>query len=163
MKICLVENCNYPVFGKGLCRNHQFLRKDKKHRPIPIHTKKKAVHEVSFGFDSQLEIFQYLWQNAQDENGNVFCKYTGRRLNGIYHSTFCLSVFAHILSKKNYPYFKLNPENVAVVSPDFHTVIDQGCASDRAKHPDWKWDEWDAKVIEMKAEYQKFKNENLLS
>jgi hypothetical protein len=29
-KICKHEECNHPVFGGGYCRNHQFLRTDKK-------------------------------------------------------------------------------------------------------------------------------------
>lgn len=70
--------------------------------------------------------------------------------------------FAHILSKKQYPWFKLNPDNVEVVDPEFHRIIDQGSTKDRTQHPDWAWDEWDAKVIRMKEEYQNFKTKNLL-
>lgn len=163
MKTCKVDNCNYPVFGKGLCRNHQFLREDKKHRPIPIHSKKIKVHEVSFGFENQLELFQYLWDNAKDENGIVKCKYTGKVLNSYYNDRLWLNCFAHLLPKGKYIYFKLNPENVECVNPFFHAVIDQGTSDARSKHPDWNFELWDAKVNEMKIKYQKFKKENLLS
>jgi len=40
--------------------------------------------------------------------------------------------------------------------------VDQGTRAERAKHPDWKWDLWDAEVIRLKEEYQKYKTKNLL-
>lgn len=163
MKICSVENCNYPVFSGGFCRTHGYMRAGKKRKPISIHSKKKPIHEVSFGFESQLELFEYLWENAKNEKGEVICSYTGEKLNRFYGTNLFLNCFAHILPKKNWNYFKLFPDNIQIVFPDFHKIIDAGTNADRAKHPEWKWDLWDAKVLEMKTEYQNFKNENLLS
>lgn len=29
-KTCTADNCSYPVWGKGFCRNHQYMRTDNK-------------------------------------------------------------------------------------------------------------------------------------
>ena len=34
MKFCNAHNCNTPVFGKGYCRNHQYMREDFDRRSI---------------------------------------------------------------------------------------------------------------------------------
>lgn len=34
MKFCNEPNCSYPVFGKGFCRNHQYMREDYDRRSI---------------------------------------------------------------------------------------------------------------------------------
>jgi hypothetical protein len=52
---------------------------------------------------------------------------------------------------------------IRVVYPEFHTIVDQGSSSERAKHPDWRFDLWDAEVIEMKKQYKLFKKNNLLA
>ena len=34
MKFCNAPNCGFPVFGKGYCRNHQYMREDFDRRSI---------------------------------------------------------------------------------------------------------------------------------
>lgn len=41
MKICSVETCNNFVFGKGYCKNHQYLRNDIKKSINKISDKQK--------------------------------------------------------------------------------------------------------------------------
>jgi hypothetical protein len=134
------------------------MRSDKKLKPSP--SKKK---EITFGFESQLEMFLWLWDQAKDKNGDVICKYTGEKLNGFYRTNVFWNCFAHILPKFTYRYFKLNPNNVRIVYPTFHRIVDQGTLKEREQHKEWKWDLWDSEVIAMKTEYLKFKKENLLS
>jgi hypothetical protein len=134
------------------------MRSDRKlKKPIP---KKK---EVNFGFDSQMELFLWLWNEAKDQDCDVYCKYTGEKLNRFYRTNTFWNCFAHILPKFTYRYFKLNPSNVRVVYPTFHRIVDQGTLEERKQHPEWKWDLWDSEVLEMKREYQRFKKENLLA
>ena len=171
-RTCSHPTCSYPVFGTdknthlGYCGNHQYLRTDNKKpkRAISKHSDRKPVHPIHFGFDDQLSMFEWLWQQAKDKEGKVTCKYTGNDLTDLENGTVerWVCCFAHILNKKNYPYFKLNHANVEITDPEFHKIIDQGTYSDRAKHSEWKWELWDAKVIAMKEEYLKFKKENLL-
>lgn len=161
MKTCKVDNCISPVFSHLYCGRHQYLRTDRKPKKIAPRTSKEKVHEISFGFEDQMTMFWHLWENKQDEKGNIHCPYTGAKLTK--YSPFYICHFAHILNKKNYPYFKLNPENVEIVDIEFHRIVDQGTLKERAEHPTWKWDLWDARVIVMKAEYIAFKKKNLLA
>jgi hypothetical protein len=177
MKTCSFHTCINPVFGtdkntrKGYCKKHQYLRTDKKDKKTDrtgkriMRTKRspsKNTYTPRFPFESQPDLFAYLWRKAKTFHGEVYCKYTGEKLNDYFGTDLWLSCFAHILSKKNYPYFKLNPDNVEVVLPEFHRIIDQGTYHDRDKHPKWKWDDWDRKAGQLKAEYIIFKKENLL-
>jgi hypothetical protein len=164
MKTCKSTGCISPVFSHLYCQRHQYLRTDAKkpQRVIKARSDKKPVHAINFGFDNQIDMFHALWENAKDKNGIVRCQYTGEHLNCFYGTEMWFSCFLHVLSKKNYPYFKLNPFSVEIAFPEFHRIVDQGTLKDRAKHPNWKWDLWDSKVIQMKEEYRKFKQQHLL-
>lgn len=176
MRICSVEDCNNPVFGtdkitrKGYCSRHQHFRTDKKpkeykpQKPIDKRSKRIPYHKIEWGFTSQIDLFMELWEKARNEHGIVVCQYTGHQLNG-YEAAMdrWLCCFAHLIPKKNYPLFKLNPENIKIVLPEFHSIVDQGRLSDRGRHPEWKFSQWDADVLEMKQKYQDFKNNNLLA
>lgn len=170
MRTCEFDNCTQPVFGtdkntrKGYCRNHQRFRTDKRPKKIAVHSKRERISPSGFGFDNQTELFAQLWENARNEKGEVYCRFTGEKLNfWAAQESWYYCLFAHVLPKKNYPYFKLNPDNICIVAPEFHKIIDQGTLKDREAHPDWKWDEWDALVIETKQKYIEFKKKNLLA
>lgn len=169
MRACEANNCGYPVFGtdkntgKGYCQRHQWMRTDKK--PLKHYETFKSRNsgsKLDFGFENQLSLFDWLWENAKDKNGIVRCPYTGERLNRFYGTELWFHCFAHILPKGKYTYFKLNPKNIAVVFPDFHHIVDQGTSLDRANHPTWRFAEWDARREELKIEYELFKKQNLL-
>lgn len=69
MKICLVETCNYHVFGKGYCKNHQYLRTDKKPKPIPKMSPKKKEHMKESGNYYRRAIAENIIKNK----GRVCC------------------------------------------------------------------------------------------
>jgi hypothetical protein len=163
MKTCKKEGCIRPVFSHLYCTNHQYLRPDKPKKPLFKHKEIKPTHTLDFGFDSQIDLFNWLWEDSKNEKGEVFCKFTGEKLNKFYNTEIWFSCFAHILPKGKYTYFKLNPKNVKVVSPFFHKIIDQGTSLDRTNHPGWKFGEWDNEVERMKIQYVEFKKQNLLA
>ena len=163
MKICDVENCVNPQFGGGFCKWHQHKRTDKKVKKTIIHNQRKKTRDFGFGFDNQPDLFNWLWQEAQNEKGEVICKFTGEKLNRFYNTETWFNCFSHILNKKNYTYFKLNPKNIRIVFPEFHRIIDQGTALEKANHPNWKFADWDNEVEAMKITYQEFKKTNLLA
>ncbi len=165
MKTCKKEGCTRPVFSHLFCSYHQYLRSDdKKPKKLFVHpVVPRATHSIDFGFDNQLDLFNWLWDEAKDKNGIVMCPYTGERLNCFYNTDMWLNCFAHILNKKNWTYFRLNPANIEVVFPEFHRIIDSGTFKERSEHPGWKWSVWDKKVLEMKDKYAQFKKENLLA
>ena len=170
MKICNQEDCTNPVFSHLYCRWHQNKRTDnipkafKPRKPIAKRSKREPMHKIDWGFTSQIDLFMDLWEKARGENGLVICKYSGKILNG-YETDMkrFLCCFAHVLNKKNWPLYKLNPDNIRIVLPEFHSIVDCGTFDDRKKHPDWKFDEWDSEVIEMKQKYYAFKKDNLLA
>ncbi len=169
-KTCAHPTCPYPIFSHGYCQSHQRLRSDDKYnrtyktsRGIPKYTEKKEDIRISFGFEDQLTMFRTLWENHKDEKGRVICTFTGQQLNGFLMSDLWYNCFAHILSKKQYPWFKLNPANICIVHPEFHRIVDAGTQKERIEHPSWRFDLWDARVIAMKEEYSKFKKEHLLA
>ena len=60
MKYCNVEGCNSPVFGKGYCRYHQYLRTD---------IKRKIKVKTDSGYDKACKMV-----NADPDKKNcVFC------------------------------------------------------------------------------------------
>lgn len=169
MRYCSVDNCNQPVFGtdkvskKGFCRNHQYMRHDKKLKSIPKYTQKERIRTYDFGFEDQISMFQTLWDNAGDEKGRIICPFTGTRLNGFFGTDLWINCFAHVLPKGRYTYWKLNPINIRIVFPLFHSCVDQGTIESRKNHPDWKFSVWDKEVEELKLQYSNFKKLNLLS
>lgn len=162
MKRCKVDGCYFPVFGGGFCQRHQWKRTDKKKKETVIGKNKTKTQSFDFGFDNQIDMFLWCWENAKDKNGIVTCPYTGMRLNSFYGTDLWWSCFSHVLPKGRYTFFKLNPKNVIVCHPDFHRIVDQGTSLDRINHPTWKFDKWDARKEELKIEYDLFKKQNLL-
>jgi len=160
MKKCQIDNCFNPVFSHGYCQRHGYLRTDKKN--MPVQARRIRLSDYSFGFEDQSTLFDWLWENAKDVCGRVFCEFTGEGLNQFYNTSLYYNCFAHVLPKGRYTYFKLNPANIKIVFPEFHRIIDQGSRDKRLEHPLWKWELWDAKVVEMKEQYLKYKQENKL-
>ena len=48
MKICEAIGCSWPVFGGGYCRNHQYLRKDKKLKRLKYKSEKRKREEKEY-------------------------------------------------------------------------------------------------------------------
>jgi len=164
MKTCHNSLCMNPVFSHGYCTNHQFLRTDSKYidkqkdkRLRQYYPVKKIVRNIDFGFKSELEMFEFIWDALPR-----ICCVTGENLDQFYGTDLWFSCFSHILPKGKFPLFKLNPENIRLVFPDFHYFIHHGIYQNRTKHPTWDFDYWDELVQQMKSEYLKFQKQNLL-
>ena len=162
MKACHHSTCMNPVFSHGYCTNHQYLRTDSKYidkrkdkRLRQYYPVKKVSKNPSFGFEGELEMFHQIWGERPHK-----CIFTGEDLNQFYYTDFWYNCFAHILPKGKFPLFKLNPENVRLVYPEFHSIVDQGTKADRLKHPEWDWTYWDELTQQLKAQYLKFMKGN---
>ena len=65
MKICSVETCNNYVFGKGYCKNHQYLRNDIK----------KSINKIS---EKQIEnLKEYSKVRKEYLTKNLKCEFPG--------------------------------------------------------------------------------------
>ena len=163
------------MFSHLYCLNHQYKRNDTKYLDRKKMEKEKSLNpharvnvmplpiEKSFGYTNQMEMFLDLWHDRYVSGKGIICPFTGEKLDRFKGTSYFWSCFMHVLPKGRYTYWKLNPHNVIIAFPTFHRVADQGTLDERKEHPSWRWDEWDALVIDMKEQYRKFKIENHLA
>lgn len=164
-KTCKHAYCTYPVFSSGFCQSHQrfrtddkYLRSQQKAKEKLFSHKKKITRDMSFGFKGEAEMFGSIWEDRRH-----VCEFTGENLDKFYGTNLWFSCFMHVLPKGQFPLWRLNPENVVLGHPDFHTVLHNGTMADRLKYPSWNFNRWNKLVQEMKGEYLQFKKDNLLS
>lgn len=103
-KQCKKETCSYPVFGGLYCKNHQYLREDKKEK-----NKTSPVIKTTGEYQLFLSIYA-------ERKG--ICEITGKSLK------FDVGCFAHILSKGAYPSYRLNPDNIIMMDKEIHDLYD---------------------------------------
>ena len=175
MKICLFENCNRFVFSNDYCMVHQYMRTDDKwlnkhsFKPVELRSFKKNTNvppkqnnsfktqlQHSFGFTTQKEMFDFVWQTREHK-----CQISGSNLDLVPESKF-FWMFAHILAKKNYPFFKLNADNILLVHPDVHYCVDNFTTDMIFKHKDYDFGKWMNLVLEQKQKYKDFLLLNML-
>lgn len=75
---------------------------------------------------SQVELFKYVWANRPH-----FCFVTGQRLDKFIDSSLALSMFAHVLRKSAFQQWRLDPNNIVLLSPSYldysvHRLFDDG-------------------------------------
>ena len=165
-KQCQADGCNNPVASHNYCWNHQFLRNDEKYLKsllkkykkgqAKIKTNSKNKDKVSkdiFGFKNQVELFDYIWENTPH-----VCWLTGRPLG-----EKDVRMFAHVLRKGTYTYFKLNPKNIRLLLPTMHDLVDNFKEIYREQLPHIDFDKWFKLQDDMRIEYEVFKRKHLLS
>jgi len=114
LKYCKSTNCGNPVFGGGYCKWHQWKRTDK----TPYQYIKKKTGER--------EVFEMIWNEREHKSF----------LSGKALGTFCVSYFAHVLSKaqNKYPKFKLYKKNIILLTIEEHHLLDQGTEKARKEY-----------------------------
>jgi len=118
IKLCSVENCNYPSWSKGFCKNHTPKKQPKSFEEI--NEKNKEKKELKTKKTKILhQFFLDLWDERADKNGNIKCFETEILMSGsIYKNNICC--YSHQLSKSKYPEYALEKENILIVLPDVH-------------------------------------------
>lgn len=113
-KICKKENCSYNVFSNGYCKAHQYLRPDYK----PYVYKRKPTGELG--------LFEELWKKRKHISF----------LSGKDLPIFDVALFAHVLEKaqNKFPKWKLNPENIILLTKFEHHLFDNGTKAQREKY-----------------------------
>ena len=123
MKKCKFDTCDNNVFGGLYCRNHQYMRTDKKDKPIkktPIKRNYKPTGE-----------------------GALFTSIIGTRrnysfLSGLYiteiDGTIDHNNCHHVLNKKDYPNFRLYDRNIILITIYEHHLIHNGTEEQREKY-----------------------------
>ena len=127
-KVCNFEGCNYPQFGGGYCRNHQWKRSDKKEKL------KTYFHKPT----GELAFFKEIWIKTEHKS----------YLSGKPLYKFSVSLFAHVLSKNKYPKWRLNPINIVLLTPEEHHMLDQGYKEQRERYAKENNCDWN-KIYEL--------------
>lgn len=113
MKKCSADGCSYPVFGKGFCKNHQYLRKDLKKKDSSV-------------FEKDKEFYLEIWLERPHVCSN--CK---APLGDEPRTYF----FDHILEKGNRRYAHLRHEknNIWLLCGDCHSLKTNGMLTEIMK------------------------------
>lgn len=127
--MCSVDGCTFPVWGKGFCKYHQSRRTDIK----PYVYKRKKTGE--------LELFLSIWEKQ---------RFPVSFLSGKELKKFDVSNFAHVLNKKDYPNFRLNEDNIILLTTMEHFLFDMGTESARKEYAKKHHCDWD-KIMKLKA------------
>jgi hypothetical protein len=124
MKICKTDNCNNPVFSHLYCQRHQYMRKDKPSRlnrasnlndhpskgiNVPPKKNKPLKHKKT----GELELFQEIWNERPHKS----------EISGIPLYSFNVSCFHHILLKSTYPEYRLNKDNIIMLTAQEHLDV----------------------------------------
>lgn len=81
-KTCASVDCTYPVFGKGLCKGHQWKRTDKK----PKVNKPVKIKPISKKLAKERKTYKELRLEFLDKPGNLFCAvYPDLRATEVHH------------------------------------------------------------------------------
>jgi len=116
-RTCSIENCNYPVWSKNLCKYHSPRTPLKKsNKPIKkISERGKLLKERKKQYtEKQFELFLEIWGEREH-----YCFETGK-----YLGEECLSIFFHhCLFKSKYPQYALNKENIVLLHGDIHSQV----------------------------------------
>lgn len=112
----------------GLCFDC-YLKLKKSIPRNPIKSKRKPTGELS--------MFKEIW----NERPHISFL-TGENLDK-YENGFFISCFAHVFSKKAYPELRLDKENIILLTPKEHLLLDQGTDSQREQYSKETGCEWD--------------------
>lgn len=153
---CKAPRCYLPAWGHGYCRKHQYFYAAK--QPIPKYKKKKPTKSEAFGFTTLPELFMYVAYNAKRP---IICPVSGEDITPLFSRDFDVwkCCCAHILSRKMYPLWRLNPHNIVLLAPAVHNLYDQGTQAQRDKHPDWNWEFLYDLKDRLKLEYEVYVKE----
>lgn len=129
----------------------QNTRPKKIHKPIEKRRFSKTFeYSTKWGFTKEMEMFVSIWQNGPHVSF----------ISGIPIPYMNPRNFAHVLPKglNKYPHYKLNPENIALLTDKEHHVFDNGDIVDREnysrKYPQTNWDKLYKLQEILKMRYQ---------
>jgi len=108
-----------------LCKMHNEMRKRNVIKPAPRTTKRPRI------VTGEYALFQAIW--AVRPHKSVV---SGLPLH------FSVSIFAHVLSKKQFPQYRLSDRNIQLITPLEHHLWDQGTEEQRKKYAEVHGADW---------------------
>lgn len=154
-KFCSTEGCTQKVWSKGLCKSHWSaehslgLRRtsltprsvsddtnippEKKvvlrsRKPLLKRSPNRKLND-DYGFTDQVSLFNHIWDTREHKS-----QVSGRVIHIQKASDYWYSCFAHLLAKSAYPRYYLNPDNIWLLLPIEHQLVDQGTLGERKKY-----------------------------
>jgi hypothetical protein len=127
MKTCSIENCNNPIWSKGVCKNHMtkksFTSKvitkkkvsDGKSHQMSVISNKKVKNVQNNKHIMQREMFMSIWKKRPHKS-EVSGAYLGKEPMSTY--------FHHILPKEKYPEACLDEENIILLTLEEHSNVE---------------------------------------
>jgi 5-methylcytosine-specific restriction endonuclease McrA len=82
--------------------------------------------------------FIYLFEERMDNRGYVKCFECGKPLHESYYKETS-TCYSHLLSKKKYPQYKGDPDNLVICCPDCHHLF--------GMHPSRATNQWNAQQL----------------
>ena len=126
-KICKIEGCDNTVFTHGYCLYHKgYYYKEKEKNKIYSSQKSKNKPIKKTG---ELNIFIEIWNEREH-----ISFLSGKYLNYQAGQKFWINCFAHVLPKGKYPLFRLNKDNIILLTPAEHYLLDFGTHEQRIKY-----------------------------
>ena len=151
-RTCDVSGCHQPVFGNNKCRSHQYLISKSPIIPKDITFQKGLNQNITIisPFNSEVEMFRWIWKNRSHQSF-----LSGRDLNYIEGESLWYNQFVHVLPKgiNAFPLFKLNPNNIILLTPYEHTLLDHGTQQQRKDYP-YDWNKINMKAMELWTQYK---------
>ena len=123
MKKCKIDNCENNCFGGGYCRWHQYMRTDKKDKPIKKTPIKRNYKPTGEGI---------LFKGIIDTRRN-YSFLSGLNIVEI-DNTIDHNNCHHVLNKKDYERFRLYDRNIILITKYEHHLIHNGTEEQREKY-----------------------------
>lgn len=153
------------LYSGGLCKRCYILAQSK----ISSKTKKERnakIPEILRDAESEVSLFMDVWSNRARPDpitGELkhYSDLSNIEIKINMGDDLWYNCFAHILSKAQgkYPFFKLYEKNIALLTPEEHTLYDHGTESQRyfyAKTNNCSWKKIHDAALKLQREYTIF-------
>ena len=137
MKTCSIENCNNPIWSKGVCKNHMIKKSMNDGKAVRMSTisNKKTNSVQNNRHIQQREMFLNIWKKKAHRS----------EVSGVYLGSEPMSTyFHHILPKSKYPQAMFDEDNIILLSLWEHENVENDM---------YKYEEINNKRIILKIKY----------
>jgi hypothetical protein len=135
-KLCSVENCNKPIWSKGLCLSH-IKRKPITPKRGGLLVAKRDMFVQKTKIETMRNFFLEIWKKRKHYS-EVSDSYLGSEPMTTY--------FHHILPKEKYPEACLDEENIIILTLDEHTSVENDM---------YKYEEVNKRRESLKLKYER--------
>lgn len=149
VKKAVCWKCKKPryIYAKGLCEWCY-----RQNRYFAIKENNKKFYETRWGFETERQMFEYIAVRRP-----LVSFIDGSDLKWTKGKSFFFSIFAHVLPKGKFPYYRLNPNNIILLTPQQHQDFDQNKTKSQLLEENSNWqnvfDLYDELEKEYKAKY----------